>query len=484
VVDHGLATGPTPALASGPDGCSKCHEPLAKEGRKPRADKFYCSSGCRREAWSDRNPRKAVSFKEADLAELRRQVARLVQDHQEEHPRERIVGYVLRLHSSVGPVDFPEPGRRTKRAPGENGVWRMSDVVFYSIKPFEFPRVPIVALYEIRLVADNGKQIGTRAHIRIEATFPSVRLYDAKFHYDCKGRTLWANEAPRIKPRRRRQRRRSEDVVPSQTEREFAVTNTPPAPTTSTAASTATSTITSTITSTATAAVNQPEVRPTSTEQQNTELARRLEQVQRELSRVQQELSRIQQERDDDRLRFWTQKAELDEVKGLNKLLVHYNKRLQAELFDVPHAAPATVADSKDDGHSTVAVAPSPVEVALQTEASMPIEVALQNEPFTRIAPSTPIGDSAQPTPLPPIEAAPQSVPSPVTPSEPTRSQLAEPQAPPEPHTDPPKNDPTLGVPARQPMNSPARGGPPKKIPEGPLFGLAANSFRQKHRMR
>ena len=207
-MDSGLVALPNLSRASGPRLCRECGEPLAKEGQRPRLGKFYCSSRCRRDAWGVRTFGKTATVSGADFDTLREMVERMLREHRLEHPEQPIVGYVLRYVSPIGPVDFPEPGRCTKRAPDKSGVCRMSAEGFYFIEPFEFPRVPVKGRYEVLLAEQSGKLIRTLGHVTIYVAFPSVRLYDAKFHYDYKGRIIWANDAPRAKPRRKRQRRR------------------------------------------------------------------------------------------------------------------------------------------------------------------------------------------------------------------------------------------------------------------------------------
>jgi hypothetical protein len=378
-----------------------------------------------------------------------------------------IAGYVLRHLSPIGPVDFPEPGRRTKRAPDRNGVWRPSAAAFYAIEPFEFPRVPVVAEYELLLRDESGNLLRTLNWVRICVAFPSVRLYDAKFHYDYKGRIVWANEAPRAKPRRRRQRRRIEDVTPSETEREPTDTNTQPA----TIAPPATTALAKATAATVPEAP-KAEVRPASNEPQNAELARKLEQALREVSRLQRELEQAH-------LLNRAQSQDLSATRARNIRLAHRN----SAMTNRHHSETTTSASVEPVFNQPVGTIPSQPDgiSAVTTAPDSPVEAARQHEPSLPIVTANPIGDSDQTTLVTPIEVTtPQEEPVPLA----SPAQSAETQPPPEPKTDPKKDDPTLGVPSRRPPNSPARAGPPKKIPEGPMFGLAANSFRQKHRMR
>jgi len=413
---------------------------------------------------------------DADFGTLREHLERLVGDHRSEHPEREIVGYVLRYSSPVGSVDFPEPGRRTKRSPDKDGVCRMSAAAFYCLEPIEFPRVPVKARYEIWLVDEHGKLIRTLNFIHICVAFPSVRLYDEKFHYDYKGRILWANDALRAKPRRRRHSRRIDDAVPSQTEQEPAVPSTPPAP----------------IAKATAAAVNQPETQPASSERPYAELGSRFDQLQQTLAseraargELEARLDRLQREREDDRQRFRAQKAELDEVKGLNKLLAYRNKRLQAERLGVRAASSSeTFAQSQPAGLSTVAVTPPPVEVACQNEPPTPVGAALANEAPVPLATATPIVESDPATPVTPIAVAQQDEPSSLTSSESTPPQIAETRASPAPKTDPPKPDWKSGGRSRNRQKQTAGATPPKKPPDGPLFGLAADNWRTSHRIR
>ena len=490
-----------PTGASGPRLCLglDCDEPLAQPGKKPRAGKLFCSSACRGSAWKIRTFGKTATVSNANFGTLRELVDRVVKEHRSRHPEHVIVGYVLRHLSPVGPVDFPEPGRATKRAPDRNGVWRMSAEAFYAIEPFEFPRVPVVADYEIVLRDQNGNLHRTLSYIRIYVAFPSVRLYDAKFHYDYKGRIIWANEAPRAKPRRKRQQRRIEDVVPSQTEREPAVTNTTPAPP-------------PVLQGLATAPAPPSQSKPALVETAPTsKLEARVDKLEQELLRERSERAEERRQHEQQRT---TQSLEIRALRAEVAALEDRNLRLASSMARNSR----TVGTAPMSGLGAIASAPfSPIGMARQEEASnsftasvssgnsggmrppsAPLAEARPDEPPTSSPLSTREGNSAvATTPAPLVEMAGVFEPSSSSsapgvdslgetaePSEPTPPQIAETRAPPAPKSDPPKPGWKSGGRSKQRQKQSAGATPPKKPPDGPMFGLAADNWRTSHRIR
>lgn len=480
-MDSGLAAPHSPSYASGPKLCRECGEPLAKVGPGPRRGTLYCSARCRRNAWGARTFGRTATASETDFETLREMVERMLREHRLEQPERPIAGYVLRNLSPIGPVDFPEPGRRTKRAPDKTGSCRMSSEGFYGIEPFEFPRVPVKGRYEVLLAEQNGTLIRTLGHVTIFVAFPSVRLYDATFHYDFKGRKLWANEAPRVRRVRQRPRRQDQAAAPSSAVRDAADTAPAAAPTAVAIAP----------------AVNQSEARPTSTNRQAEELASKLEGLLQTLAseraarlELEARLDRLQREREQERLHMRAQAEELEAARVRNKLLLYLHAQKTSAPSDRPRPAwkdsaesvtdlAAVVTGEQDaplvavsrpqaDGHGAEAVAPSAAEVARQHVSVSPI------------APEASLDHSDGPTPAAPVQAAQQDEPSQLTATEPPPPQIAQTQVPPAPKTDPPKSD-GKSTERTTPRVKPAL---PKKPPEGPLFGLAANSWRTSHRIR
>lgn len=489
-----------PTGASGPKLCLgvDCDEPLAKAGKKPRPGKLFCSSACRGSAWKVRTFGKTATVSNTDFGTLRELVDRVVKEHRFRHPEHVIAGYVLRHLSPVGPVDFPEPGRPTKRAPDRNGVWHMSAEAFYAIEPFEFPRVPVVADYEIVLRDQNGNLHRTLSYIRIYVAFPSVRLYDGKFHYDYKGRIIWANDAPRVKPRRKRQRRRSEDVTPSQTEQAPAVSNTPPAPPL-------------VLQGLATAPVPPWQGKPVLVETTPTsKLEARLDKLEQELLRERAERAEERRQHEQQRARQSMEiralRAEVAALEDRNLRLAGSMARNSRTVGTVPMSGLGAVASApfppigmarQDEASSSFTASVSSGNSGGMMHPSAPLAEARPDEPPTFFPLSTREGNSAvATTPAPLVEMAGVFEPSssssapgvdslgettePSEPSEPTPPQIAETRAPPAPKSDPPRPGWKSGGKSKQ------RGKPtlPKKPPDGPLFGLAADNWRTSHRIR
>lgn len=98
------------------------------------------------------------------------------------------------------------------------------------------------------------------------------------------------------------------------------------------------------------------------------------------------------------------------------------------------------------------------------------------------LANAAPIDNSDQPTPSEPLDLARQDEPPLLTSAEPTPSPIAETRAPPAPATDPPKPDGKSKESKNRKKQS--AGAPPKRPPNGPLFGLAADNWRTSHRIR
>lgn len=476
-----LASTPPPPLAPGEKGCADCGRSLDVPGKRRRPDKAYCSSRCRREAWSSRTVRSVASITAADFAVLRARLAKLTQGR----PSHSILGYALRYHSPVGEVNFPEPGRRTKRAPDEHGVWRMSAEPFYRIEPFEFPRVPVDGRYEILLVDDARQLVRTNDRVDIKVVFPSVQLYDARFHYDRQGRIVWEGKRRRrVKRRPERQDRGTADssVVSSQTEKEPAATNGASAPTAATLIP-----------------VSKPQGQPSSFELQIAELTKKVDQLQREVSM--ERTQRLEIAADRDRLNVELSReraakehvqAELYDATACNRALVRREaaRRSEASSSVPPMPVSGGPAESKTASapsgavrllSAAVTIIPTPPNgsSAVAVAPASPVKVTGQSEPSTPISLATPSGPNEPP---PPIEVAPQVVPPSATPPEPTSPQIAETPTLPEPKTAHPKPEPKSGEPSRQPQNSSTRAGPPKKIPDGPIIGIAAQALRKHQR--
>lgn len=175
-----------------------------------RLDMLFCGSRCRSREWARANTPQSLAIKEADFAEFQADMLRraaLIKG---------AVGYSLArtcpTRERAGLVWFPQPSRKTKRFPRlPGGRFRFVRSAYFSLTPFECPRVPLVGSYCLRFHRQDGSEInvGTLADVVVKAAFPAVRFYDKDGgDYDPRGRP--------VKPRTRKTAdKREQDKPPS-----------------------------------------------------------------------------------------------------------------------------------------------------------------------------------------------------------------------------------------------------------------------------
>ena len=138
--------------------------------------------------------------------------------------RARLIGYSLkRFHpkrelSRIGVVEFPDPGRKTKRFPDESGVTRVIRRSYFRWGPFEPPRVPVAGYYSVSLHYEDGRVLGIGEH-EVAKGFPAVPFHDQEGNrYDLKGKVIPKRSPATPKARRKYVPRKhstpNESVVP------------------------------------------------------------------------------------------------------------------------------------------------------------------------------------------------------------------------------------------------------------------------------
>jgi predicted nucleic acid-binding Zn ribbon protein len=185
-----------------------------------RSDKQFCSDACRSLNWQRKNRVPVSAYTVEDFEGLRAAIAwkeQLLADG-----KRRLIGYSLkRLHpkrelARIGEVEFPDPGRKTKRFPDESGVTRVLRGRYFRWAPFEPPRVPVAGYYSVSLHYEDGKVLVAGAH-EVAKAFPSVPFYDKEGNrYDLKGKVIPKRSPATPKARRKyvpRQHRAPEAVL-------------------------------------------------------------------------------------------------------------------------------------------------------------------------------------------------------------------------------------------------------------------------------
>ncbi len=185
-----------------------------------RSDKQFCSDACRSLNWHRNNRVQVSAYTVEDFEGLRAAIAwkeQLLADG-----KRRLIGYSLkRLHpkrelARIGEVEFPDPGRKTKRFPDESGVTRVLRGRYFRWAPFEPPRVPVAGYYSVSLHYEDGKVLVAGAN-EVAKAFPSVPFYDKEGNrYDLKGKVIPKRNPATPKARRKyvpRQHRAPEAVL-------------------------------------------------------------------------------------------------------------------------------------------------------------------------------------------------------------------------------------------------------------------------------
>ena len=185
-----------------------------------RSDKQFCSDACRSLNWHRNNRVQVSAYTVEDFERLRAAIdwkEQLLADG-----KRRLIGYSLkRLHpkrelARIGEVEFPDPGRKTKRFPDESGVTRVIRLSYFRWGPFEPPRVPVAGYYSVSLHYEDGRVLGIGEH-EVAKGFPAVPFHDQEGNrYDLKGKVIPKRSPATPKARRKyvpRQHRAPEAVL-------------------------------------------------------------------------------------------------------------------------------------------------------------------------------------------------------------------------------------------------------------------------------
>ncbi len=189
-----------------------------------RSDKEFCSDACRSLNWQRKNRVPVSAYTVEDFERLRAAIAWKEQLLADGGKRARLIGYSLkRFHpkrelSRIGVVEFPDPGRKTKRFPDESGVTRVIRRSYFRWGPFEPPRVPVAGYYSVSLHYEDGRVLGIGEH-EVAKGFPAVPFHDQEGNrYDLKGKVIPKRSAATPKARRKYVPRKhstpNESVVP------------------------------------------------------------------------------------------------------------------------------------------------------------------------------------------------------------------------------------------------------------------------------
>lgn len=165
-------------------GCLCCKKPLPEGSR---AGRFYCSPRCQSKYLKRRS--RPPDPTEADFADLKLCLLALAERYPE------AAGYVLLIvcpqQPALGEVPFPPPGILTKRCPSEDRSFRMSDRPYFSLAPFEVPRLPIGGRCRVELRDKRGRPIPHPVqHVEITAAFRHARFRLQGRVFDAQGKEL------------------------------------------------------------------------------------------------------------------------------------------------------------------------------------------------------------------------------------------------------------------------------------------------------
>ena len=189
-----------------PRKCVLCPDQI---GTTERSDKEFCSDACRSLNWQRNNRVQVSAYSVEDFDGLRAAIALTEKRLADVGKKARLIGYSLRrFHpkrdlARLGEVEFPDPGRKTKRFPDESGVTRVVRGRYFRWAPFEPARVPVAGYYIVSLHFDDGGVLGMGEEQLVEKGFPSVPFYDKEGNrYDLKGKMI-AKRNPTAKARRK-----------------------------------------------------------------------------------------------------------------------------------------------------------------------------------------------------------------------------------------------------------------------------------------
>ena len=204
-----------------PRKCVLCPDQI---GTTERSDKEFCSDACRSLNWQRNNRVQVSAYTVEDFEGLRAAIALTEKRLADVGKKARLIGYSLRrFHpkrelARLGEVEFPDPGRKTKRFPDESGVTRVLRGRYFRWAPFEPARVPVAGYYIVSLHFDDGGVLGMGEEQLVEKGFPAVPFYDKEGNrYDLKGKVI-PKRNPTAKARRkyvpRKHSTHNESVVP------------------------------------------------------------------------------------------------------------------------------------------------------------------------------------------------------------------------------------------------------------------------------
>ena len=189
-----------------PRKCVLCPDQI---GTTERSDKEFCSDACRSLNWQRNNRVQVSAYTVEDFEGLRAAIALTEKRLADVGKKARLIGYSLRrFHpkrdlARLGEVEFPDPGRKTKRFPDESGVTRVVRGRYFRWAPFEPARVPVAGYYIVSLHFDDGGVLGMGEEQLVEKGFPSVPFHDKEGNrYDLKGKVI-PKRNPTAKARRK-----------------------------------------------------------------------------------------------------------------------------------------------------------------------------------------------------------------------------------------------------------------------------------------
>jgi len=189
-----------------PRKCVLCPDQI---GTTERSDKEFCSDACRSLNWQRNNRVQVSAYTVEDFEGLRAAIALTEKRLADVGKKARLIGYSLRrFHpkrdlARLGEVEFPDPGRKTKRFPDESGVTRVLRGRYFRWAPFEPARVPVAGYYIVSLHFDDGGVLGMGEEQLVEKGFPAVPFYDKEGNrYDLKGKVI-PKRNPTAKARRK-----------------------------------------------------------------------------------------------------------------------------------------------------------------------------------------------------------------------------------------------------------------------------------------
>ena len=182
-----------------PHKCALCPDQI---GTTERSDKEFCSDACRSLNWQRNNRVPVNAYTVEDFEGVREVVAR---NEKRLSRKARLIGYSLRrVHPRLGHVEFPNPGRKTKRFPDESGVAHVRRERYFRWAPFEPPRVPLEGFYDVILHFEDGSAHLIGDSVSLRKAFPAVPFHDKEGNrYDLKGKMIPKRSPAAPKARRK-----------------------------------------------------------------------------------------------------------------------------------------------------------------------------------------------------------------------------------------------------------------------------------------